>query len=138
LSACVRTSGVLRKEAVMSADRLPDRPNLDHLKRQAKDLRKQTGGRLRDAQRAVAERYGFASWDALRDHVDQVAGRAPARRRAHAGIDYEHFVPDTIALNGPLTREIARGLAARGVSGVKVDAAIPASALAHLADVPTL
>jgi ankyrin repeat protein len=55
----------------VTARSLPPRPNLDHLKRQAKELlRRQPGlGRLRDAQRAVAEQYGFVSWDALRTHV---------------------------------------------------------------------
>src|SRR6202011_3081914 len=101
LSACVRTSGELRKEVRMSADRLPDRPSLDHLRHQAKDLQKKQGGRLRDAQRSIAQKYGFASWDALRDHVSRVTGAAPAGRRTDAGIDYEHVVPDTIALSGP-------------------------------------
>jgi len=122
----------------MSADHLPDRPNLDHLKHQARDLQRAQGGTLRGAQRSVAQRYGFASWDALRDHVNQVTAASPAERRTHAGIDYEHFVRDTIPLGGPLTREAARGLAERGISGVKVDAAIPAGALAHLAEIPTL
>jgi hypothetical protein len=107
----------------MSADRLPDRPNLDHLRHQARDLQKTQGGRLRDALRSIAQQYGFASWDALRDHVSRVIGAAPTSRRTHAGIDYERFVPDTIVLSGPLTRDIARGLAQGGVSGVKVDAA---------------
>jgi hypothetical protein len=122
----------------MSADHLPDRPNLDHLKHQARDLQRAQGGTLRDAQRSIARRYGFASWDALRDHVNQVTGAAPAEPHTHAGIDYEHFVRDTIALGSPLTRETARGLAERGVTGVKVDAAIPPGALALLAEIPTL
>ncbi len=51
---------------------LPPRPDLDQLKRQAKErLRHQPElGRLRDAQRAIAEEYGFPSWDALRSHVE--------------------------------------------------------------------
>jgi len=59
---------------------LPPRPNLDQLKRQAKErLRREPGlGRLRDAQRAIAGEYGFASWDALRDHVTSIAGGRPA------------------------------------------------------------
>jgi ankyrin repeat protein len=57
---------------------LPARPSLDQLKRQAKELRRsQPGiGRLRDAQRALAEGYGFASWDALRHHVESIVGTA--------------------------------------------------------------
>ena len=56
----------------MSARTLPPRPNLDHLKRQAKErLRLEPQiGRLRDAQRVIAQEYGFDSWDALRQHVE--------------------------------------------------------------------
>jgi ankyrin repeat protein len=55
---------------------LPPRPHLDQLKRQAKELlrRQPDLGRLRDAQRAVAASYGFTSWDALRLHVESIAG----------------------------------------------------------------
>lgn len=49
---------------------LPDRPNLRHLKDQAKDLLK--AGRaasLADAQFQIARLYGFASWPKLKAHV---------------------------------------------------------------------
>ena len=57
---------------------LPARPNLDQLKRQAKErlVREPSLGRLRDAQRALAADYGFDSWDALRQHIGLVAGSA--------------------------------------------------------------
>jgi ankyrin repeat protein len=57
---------------------LPARPNLDQLKRQAKErLRLEPAlGRLRDAQRITAEEYGFESWDALKKHVESVVGPA--------------------------------------------------------------
>ncbi|MBI2686711.1 MAG: hypothetical protein HYX27_10375 [Acidobacteria bacterium] len=50
---------------------LPDRPNLRHLKDQAKDLLK-TGAAatITDAQFQVARLYGFASWPKLKAHVD--------------------------------------------------------------------
>src|SRR5258705_11322059 len=50
---------------------LPDRPNLRHLKDQAKDLLK-TGAAasITDAQFKVARLYGFASWPKLKAHVD--------------------------------------------------------------------
>ncbi len=50
---------------------LPDRPNLRHLKDQAKDLLK-TGeaASIADAQRRVARLYGFASWAKLNAHVE--------------------------------------------------------------------
>jgi hypothetical protein len=55
-----------------------------------------------------------------------------------AGIDYDQLVPDTIELRSPLTREVARRFADRGVGGVKIGAAVPAEALTHLAEIPTL
>ena len=58
--------------------------------------------------------------------------------RKPVGIDYEHFEGETIDLGPPLTRDVACRLADRGVSGVKVGAAIPADALACLAEIPTL
>jgi ankyrin repeat protein len=50
---------------------LPDRPNLRHLKDQAKDLLK-TGAAtsLADAQFQIARLYGFASWPKLKAHVE--------------------------------------------------------------------
>src|SRR5215467_5331124 len=52
---------------------LPERPNLRHLKNQAKDLLK-TGGAssLTDAQFKIARLYGFASWPKLKAHVDSL------------------------------------------------------------------
>ncbi len=50
---------------------LPERPNLRHLKDQAKDLLKARGAEsLSDAQFKIARRYGFASWPKLKAHVD--------------------------------------------------------------------
>jgi hypothetical protein len=68
----------------MSTDRqgaprpLPDRPNLRHLKAQAKDLFKAgTATSITDAQFQVARLYGFASWPKLKTHVESLeeAGR---------------------------------------------------------------
>ncbi len=55
----------------MAAKQLPPRPNLDQLKRQAKELL-QAGKAtaLHDAQTMIAREYGFRSWNALRDHVE--------------------------------------------------------------------
>jgi ankyrin repeat protein len=73
--------------------KLPDHPSLEQLKKQAKDLLKDflagdpeaiaqvhraenspnaTSFALADAQRVLARAYGFASWTALRQHVDGV------------------------------------------------------------------
>jgi hypothetical protein len=64
-------------------DRLPARPDLEWLRKRAKAMlaelrRARSDARLADAQRAVARRYGFASWRALKAHVDGVRARAAA------------------------------------------------------------
>ena len=52
---------------------LPDRPNLRHLKDQAKDLLKAGGAEsLADAQFKIARLYGFPSWPKLKTHVDSL------------------------------------------------------------------
>jgi ankyrin repeat protein len=52
---------------------LPERPNLRHLKDQAKDLLKAGGANsLANAQFKVARIYGFASWPKLKAHVDSL------------------------------------------------------------------
>ena len=84
-------------------NRLPDRPNLDHLKKQAKDLMRRyrdrspeaiaqlrlvlpaaagrtddeiaaLGLRLHDAQSCVARGYGFVSWSDLKQYVEAQSG----------------------------------------------------------------
>jgi len=57
---------------------LPDRPNLRHLKDQARDLVKAgTAKSITDAQFLVARSYGFASWPKLKLHLESLeeAGR---------------------------------------------------------------
>src|SRR5260370_2549737 len=52
---------------------LPDRPNLRHLKDQAKDLLKSgSAGSILEAQFKIARRCGFASWPKLKAHVDSL------------------------------------------------------------------
>ena len=52
---------------------LPVRPNLRHLKDQAKDLLKAGNTRtLSDAQLQIARQYGFPSWPKLKAHVDSL------------------------------------------------------------------
>ena len=55
---------------------LPDTPNLDHLRQQAKDLLPQLrtvrpGASLSDAQALVAEQYGFRTWPDLKAEVER-------------------------------------------------------------------
>jgi hypothetical protein len=57
---------------------LPPHPNLDHLKKQAKDLLRELKQQnpdaiLADAQHALAREYGFASWPKLKAHVDSLS-----------------------------------------------------------------
>jgi ankyrin repeat protein len=88
---------------------LPAKPDLDHLKKQAKqllrDVRAQQGealqtivafhprpaefSNLRDAQLALARRYGYAGWDQLRDEVElrQLRGGTP-QEQAERFINY--------------------------------------------------
>src|ERR1700731_5697 len=52
---------------------LPDRPDLRHLKDQAKDLLKADAAEsITDAQFQVARLYGFESWPKLKAHVDSL------------------------------------------------------------------
>ncbi len=134
----------------MSVRRLPEKPNLDQLKHQAKELlaawrsgasadAPHTAPRLRDAQRAIAQQYGFDSWDALRGHVETISGpahRAPRTRKDV--LDYDDPVPDVVALDEPLTMAVVQRLIEQGVSGVKIGPKVPADGLSQLAAVTTL
>ena len=61
---------------------LPDRPNLRHLKDQAKDLlRSGAAASTTDAQFQIARCYGFASWPTLKAHVEEL-GAVGALERA--------------------------------------------------------
>jgi hypothetical protein len=57
---------------------LPQKPNLEYLKKQAKELlRGMRNGKLADAQSALANEYGFATWAKLKSHVEDL-GLSPA------------------------------------------------------------
>jgi hypothetical protein len=52
---------------------LTDRPNLRHLRDQAKDLQRSgAAATLADAQLQVARQCGFASWPKLKPHVESL------------------------------------------------------------------
>jgi hypothetical protein len=58
----------------MMSRNLPTHPNLDHLKKQAKDLlwnmqQQDPALKLANAQHAIAREYGFLSWPKLKKHV---------------------------------------------------------------------
>ena len=54
----------------MSAKQLPSHPDLEQLKRQAKELQHSTQVPLHEAQTRLARDYGFASWNKLREEVE--------------------------------------------------------------------
>jgi ankyrin repeat protein len=63
---------------------LPARPNLEYLKKLAKDRldalrRDRASARLADAQRSVAREHGFASWRKLHAHVKGLSAIGDAR-----------------------------------------------------------
>jgi hypothetical protein len=71
---------------------LPAQPNLDHLRKQAKDIlrvfrRQKPRWKLADAQRAVARGYGFLNWPSLKMQVEKIRHEqrptAPTSDRAH-------------------------------------------------------
>ena len=72
----------------MSRD-LPTRPNLDHLRKQAKQRlrelqRSAPGSRLADAQQAIAREYGLGSWPKLKAYVESLAPSADAELATEA------------------------------------------------------
>ncbi|MCU1237052.1 MAG: Ankyrin 3 [Candidatus Solibacter sp.] len=94
---------------------LPERPNLRHLKDQAKDLFRSGGApSLTDAQFQIARRYGFASWPKLKQHVESLEElgqlKQAINRNDLAGVQRLmtrnpelHRAPLGYAKNGPLT-----------------------------------
>jgi ankyrin repeat protein len=94
---------------------LPDRPDLRHLKNQAKDLLKAgDAGSLSDAQLKVARQYGFPSWPKLKAHVESLQ-EAGQLKEAITANDLDrvrammtrnsvlHGAPIGYGKNGPLT-----------------------------------
>jgi hypothetical protein len=94
---------------------LPERPNLRHLKDQAKDLLKAGDAKsLTAAQFKIARLYGFASWPKLKAHVDSLEEIGQLKLAIDAN-DFEkikmlmtrnpalHRAPLGYNKNGPLT-----------------------------------
>ena len=94
---------------------LPDRPNLRHLKDQAKNLLKAGGAEsLADAQFQIARLYGFANWPKLKAHVESVEEIGQLKQaidtndldRVRTLMTHNptlHRAPLGYAKNGPLT-----------------------------------
>ena len=52
---------------------LPEKPSLEYLRKQAKELlRTMERGKLANAQHALAKEYGFANWAQLKSHVESL------------------------------------------------------------------
>jgi hypothetical protein len=136
----------------MSVRRLPERPNLDQLKRQAKELLTAwrsgasddapTPGtllRLREAQRALAQQYGFDSWDALRARVESISDPSNrSQRKRREVLEYDDPVPGVVELNEPLTPDVRRRLTEQRVTAVKIGPNVAAGSLASLAEISTI
>ena len=89
-----------------SPRQLPNRPNLRHLKDQAKDLlRDGEAVSLSDAQRQIARTYGFPSWPKLKAHVDSLSQSEEISQLKQAidGNDFER-VKQLMASNPALHR----------------------------------
>jgi len=95
---------------------LPERPNLEHLKKQAKDLlgdlrTAKPDAQLADALHAIAREYGFPSWPELKARVEQGAkspftGRWVAdlsRTTPHAANQFRSATID-ISVSGDVVR----------------------------------
>jgi Ser/Thr protein kinase RdoA (MazF antagonist) len=94
----------------VSVKTLPDNPNLDHLRQQAKDLLaglrdSDPAVSLAGAQASLAEQYGFAGWTELKAEVDRQQGRADVGDPALARAIAERY--DLGQVTGPM-RSVAR------------------------------
>lgn len=85
------------------SQRLPDRPDLRHLRDQARDLlRSGAAPTLAQAQLCIARSYGFASWPKLKAHVEALQEHG----RLKEAIDREE--PDTVREMMTLRPELHR------------------------------
>src|SRR5579872_6897481 len=99
----------------MPTHSLPEKPDLRHLKDQAKDLLKRGEAKsLTEAQLQIARSYGFASWPKLKAHIDSLT-KIGELKQAIDRNDFErvktlmiknpelHRAPLGYGKNGPLT-----------------------------------
>ncbi|HEX4791208.1 MAG TPA: hypothetical protein VH372_22290 [Actinospica sp.] len=117
---------------------LPARPSIEQLRRQAKDLQRAVRGRrpvalelaahhaphrmsdpaqfaLDAAQLVIARHYGFASWQVLRQHVEeQAGGDGRVREATRTTADYYRLRPDWAAAGDVQRCAAAAATAAQG------------------------
>ena len=104
------------------SSKLPERPNFNHLKKQAKDrlaeLRQQSRtAKLADAQHALAREYGFESWAALKAHVESRGDNFHFERYTREARRVLYFSRDEACKRGSATIEpehVMLGLAREG------------------------
>jgi hypothetical protein len=94
---------------------LPKRPNIRHLKNQAKDLLTAgSAGSIAEAQFKIAGLYGFSSWPKIKAHIDSLEEIGQLKRAIDnddidrirtlmIGNPTLHHAPLGYANNGPLT-----------------------------------
>jgi ankyrin repeat protein len=123
------------------AKQLPARPDLDQLKRQAKELQDSARVPLHEAQTRLAREYGFASWNKLREEVeartlefdaavtefvkaatDERSGRAERILALHPKIRTANFytalvLGDAAAVDARLTKDPSLATTAGGARG---------------------
>ncbi len=107
---------------------LPEKPNLEHLKKQAKELlRTLPQGKLADAQHALANEYGFATWAKLKSHVEAL-GLTPAEALKAAVNDSDApRVRELLARNPELRAKIDDPLPGEGFGTHALYAAVQRS-----------
>ena len=99
---------------------LPERPSLEHLRKQAKRRRRDHHIGLARAQHQVAAEYGFASWPRLVRHVQATGLSGMARAVALADPDrlaqaLDNLVVNTLAHGAGTIELVARAPAADSV-----------------------
>jgi ankyrin repeat protein len=122
---------------------LPDRPNLEHLRKQAKSRRREQGTTLAGAQYELAREYGFPSWPRLVRHVQalglegierQLAVADPegleAALAAHPAAVHE-ALDGLVPLLYLLRRSMGSGADVRACARLLLDAGADANAFTH-------
>lgn len=110
------------------AKSLPARPNLTYLKKLAKEhlaalRRRDPTGKLADSQLALAREYGFASWRAMKAHINSLpAAAAPPKELQYPRrtSDWKPIMDAAFAGDAPRVRRLLDGGAdpnARGTTG---------------------
>ncbi len=111
--------------------RLPARPSLEQLRKQAKELSRSAGIPLHQAQLDLARRYGFESWPRLAHHVAATDAAAAGRFR----IDRESH---TIEVRSPIPLEqwdlVVDVMREQGITGLR-SGAVTDQALERVATV---